>query len=409
MHPQHQSILTQIHSQQNNLTEKLQSWSNINSYSFHLPGLNKMAEALSQELKDFGPVEHIDLPPARTINALGQVESHPLGQALRVTHNPAAPLRILLNIHYDTVYPPDSPFQSATFTDASTLRGPGVLDAKGGILVLLTAARAIIQSPFANQISLEIILTPDEEIGSPGSAMLLVQAAKRNHLALLFEPSLPDGSLVGSRKGSGNFTFIIRGKAAHAGRDFHAGRSAILAAAHLIRRFSEPFDNLPDITVNCGKIEGGNALNVVPDLAIARFNARVNTPAEQSAVEQHAQDLVTEISAMDGISITQQGGFHAPPKLLDPRSTTLLSTAITCAQQLGFPLSIKPSGGASDGNRIAANNTPVIDSLGPVGAHLHTDQEHVHLPSLIQRAKLTTLLILTLAQRTPLFSPGHEI
>jgi glutamate carboxypeptidase len=397
MNPQHQPILDSIESQQNSLAQKLQSWANINSYSFHLPGLAKMADVLAAEMNHFGPVQRISFPPTQSINAQAQPEDHPLGQALRVTHNPTAPLRILLNIHYDTVYPPDSPFQSATLNDANTLRGPGVLDAKGGILVLLTAARAIIQSPFANKIGLEIILTPDEEIGSPGSGPLLVEAAKRNHLALLFEPALPDGSLVGARKGSGNFTFIIRGKAAHAGRDFHAGRSAILAAAKLIQRFDEPFTNFPDITINCGKIEGGGPLNVVPDLAIARFNARVNTPEEQSAVEQRAQHLVTELSAMDGISVTKEGGFHAPPKLLDKNSSTLLNTALTCAKELGFPLQVKPSGGASDGNRIAPH-TPVIDSLGPVGAHLHSHQEYIHLPSLIQRAKLTTLLILTLAQ-----------
>jgi glutamate carboxypeptidase len=283
--------------------------------------------------------------------------------------------------------------------DNQTLRGPGVLDAKGGILVLLTAARAIDRSPVANQIGFEIILTPDEEIGSPGSGSLLVEAARRNHLALLFEPAFPDGSLVGSRKGSGNFTFIIRGRAAHAGRDFHSGRSAILAAAQLIQRFSEPFPNFPDITINCGKIEGGGALNVVPDLAIARFNARVTKPDEQSAVEQRARDLVNEFSTQDGITVTLQGGFHSPPKLLDPRSTTLLNTAIACAQDLGFTLSTKPSGGASDGNRIAAAGVSVIDSLGPVGADLHSDREHVNVRTLVERAKLTALLMLSLSAR----------
>src|SRR6185503_18576279 len=99
----------------------------------------------------------------------------------------------------------------------------------GGIVVMLTALRALERSPFAEKIGWEVLLNPDEEIGSPNSSALLVEAARRNHLGLIFEPAMSDGSLVGSRKGSGTFTATIKGRAAHAGRDFANGRSAILA------------------------------------------------------------------------------------------------------------------------------------------------------------------------------------
>ncbi len=214
---------------------------------------------------------------------------------------------------------------------------------------------------------------------------------------LLFEPAFPDGWLVDSRRGSGNFTFIVRGRAAHAGRDFASGRSAILAAARLSLRLSESFSDLPGITINCGKLEGGGALNVVPDLAIARFNARATTPDEQHLVEQRLHQIVDETSKQDGISVMASGAFHAPPKLLDVRSKRLLDAALVCAKELGLTISHRPSGGASDGNRIAAAGVPVIDSLGPVGAHLHSNREQVLIPTLTERAKLAALLLMKIA------------
>ena len=114
----------------------------------------------------------------------------------------------------------------------------------------------------------EVLINPDEEIGSPGSAPLLIQAAKRNHLGLVFEPSLPDGNLVGARKGSGNFTVIARGKAAHAGRNPQLGRNAIDALARFIVGLASLDDSGGAITTNVGYIQGGGPVNVVPDLAV---------------------------------------------------------------------------------------------------------------------------------------------
>src|SRR5262249_39128994 len=151
----------------------------------------------------------------------GREKSRPLGKALAFQSPPRAGPRVLLGIHYDTVFGVDHLFQSVTRVDENTLRGPGVCDAKGGLLVLLHALLALERSPVAGSLAWEVLLNPDEEIGSPGSGSLFAAAAKRNDIGLLFEPALPDGSLVASRKGSGNFTFIVHGRAAHAGRDAH--------------------------------------------------------------------------------------------------------------------------------------------------------------------------------------------
>jgi glutamate carboxypeptidase len=387
--------LSWIDSQLRSMTRLLETWANINSFSYDLAGLSRMAGALEAEFSSLAPVARIDLPPATSIDSKAQTMSAPLGELLRLTIRPEAPIRVLLNIHYDTVYPPDSPFQSCSRSDEA-LRGPGVLDAKGGIIVLLTALRAFERTPWANKIGFEVLLNPDEEIGSPGSARFFIEAAKGNHLAMLFEPALPDGALVDSRKGSGNFTIIVRGRAAHAGRDFHAGRNAITALARLLLQIEECCKDLPNVTINIAKVEGGGPLNVVPDLAIVRLNVRVTTTAEQQTIEQRLKELVPQTLA-DGITGQLVGQFGAPPKTLDPRSAILLKGLIACGAELGVTLTHKPSGGASDGNRLAAAGLPVIDSLGPVGADLHSDREHIRISSLTERAKLTALYLMKLA------------
>ncbi len=391
-------VLGWIDSQREEMVRLLESWSNNNSESHNVDGLKRMADALRVELSTLGQVATIDVASHPVIDSLGKRVELPLGKVLSVRKRPEAAIRVLLNIHYDTVYAADHPFQRAVRVDEKTLRGPGVLDAKGGIVVLLTAVKALERSEVAEKIGWEILLNPDEEIGSPGSAGLLVEAAKRNHVGLLFEPAMPDGSLVGARKGSGNFTVIVRGKAAHAGRDFDSGRSAIYAVADYIRAIGTVGQMLRPVTINCGRIEGGGPLNVVPDLAIARFNARVNSVDEQHAVERLFEQTQEEVSRRDGISIEIHGGFHAPPKQLDERSRALLDVIMSAGRELGLSLQFQASGGASDGNKLAAAGLPVIDSMGPVGAHLHSDREYVLVDSLVERAKLSARVLLNLAK-----------
>lgn len=378
------------------MIQTLVRWSEINSGTDNPAGLSRMARELIDAFTPLADViSAIELPPAETIDSRGNIVARPVGQALIATKRSAAPLRVLLNIHYDTVYAAGDAFQKTQEVDASTLRGPGVLDAKGGILVLLTALRVLEQSPWANQIGWEVIFNPDEEIGSPSSAVLLADAATRNHLGLVFEPALPDGNLVGSRKGAGTFTAIVRGRAAHAGRDFDKGRSAIVALAEIIRLLNLPPER--GITVNCGKIEGGGAVNIVPDLAIGRFNVRINTPADQHGFAAHLRDVVTQVQRTEGITVEFHGKFNSPPKPLEGKSAELMAHVITTARELGLNLTHHPTGGVCDGNKLQAAGLPVVDSLGPVGGGMHSSSEFVRLDSLIERAQLTALLLMKLA------------
>jgi glutamate carboxypeptidase len=381
--------------------DRLIAWSAINSGTHNLDGLSRMAHALREACAPLGAMhETIDLPPAESIDAQGNVVRTPLGKGLRFIKRPDAPRQVFVCIHYDTVYPPTSPFQSSHWLDDHHLTGPGVLDAKGGIAVMLSALEMFEeQCPQRDQLGWEIYLNPDEEIGSPGSAGFLREVAQRHSVALLFEPALADGSMVSSRKGSGNFTAIVRGKAAHAGRDFHAGRSATVALAELIVRVDALNSQLGnDVTINCGRVEGGGAVNVVPDLAIGRFNARVTARDDVPHVEEAMKRVASEVeAARDGIRIAWHGSFASPPKEFDERSRRLFEIIRDCGRSIGLELDARPSGGASDGNRLAAAGVAVIDSLGPVGGEIHSDREFVRVETIAHRARVTALVLERLA------------
>jgi glutamate carboxypeptidase len=379
------------------MIQRLIAWSNINTGTGNVAGIMAQLKAIVAAADPLGgKIEILDLPPFKTLDSRGNEIEKPLGPALSIIKRPDAPLRIFLCIHCDTVYPPDSPFQTAAQSaDFKTIHGPGVADAKGGLIVLLTALEAFEKSDFAETIGWEVLINPDEEIGSPGSTALFTQAAKRNHVGLLFEPALSDGSLVDRRKGSGNFSLLIRGRSAHAGRDFAAGRSAMVAGAEAVVALHAL--NTNQVTINIGSIDGGGPPNVVPDLAIVRFNCRTTEAADEQNLQTAFDRVLKTLNSRDGITATLHGQFAAPPKIPTPAIQNLLNAALACAKDLGITVTTRPSGGTCDGNRLAALGLPNIDTLGVVGGNIHSPDEYMITSSLVERAQLATLLLLRIA------------
>ena len=392
-----QEILTWIAGQRDTMLTRVVQWAEINSYTRNIAGLANLTKKVAADFSVLGgEIALHDLPPAGAIGPRGQNIQIPLGQAIVIDKRPDSSIRVLLNIHLDTVYPPDSSFLTVTL-EGDRVRGPGVADAKGGIAVMLTALEALERSPVASRIGWRVLLNPDEEIGSPGSSALLAQAAKDCHFGLLFEPAPVDGGLIDRRKGSGNFSIVVRGKAAHAGRAFEEGRSAVLASAKISLRLHELNRSVPGITLNIGAIDGGGPANVVPDLAICRINIRTAEPADEQKILSAIAPILAEVNTTDGISAELHGQFASPPKIPDARMLHLLKSIIDCGRELGLSLPTRASGGASDGNRLAAAGLPNIDTLGVRGDHIHSPDEFMVIPSLVERAQLTALLLLKIA------------
>lgn len=407
----YQPHLAWIASQYDTMLAQVKAWSAINSGSYNLHGLGAMSDALEAAFAQLQPdtVERIDLAPQSSVNVSGVLVETPLGQALRFRKRADAPLKVMLTGHYDTVYPKHHPFQDPYERDELTTGGPGVADMKGGIVVMLHALLALERSEWANHIGWEILLNPDEEIGSTGSAPLLAEGARRNDFGLTFEPGLPDGTLAGARKGSGNFSAVVHGRAAHAGRDPQLGRNAIAALAEFILAINGLNGQKPGVTVNPGRIEGGGPVNVVPDLAICHFNVRVATHDEQLWVQEELKKMEVAFAEKDGISLHLHGGFTRPPKQLTPENIRLFDFIKDCGASLGLDLREKATGGCCDGNNLAAHGLPNVDTLGVRGADIHSPQEYMVNASLVERAQLSALLLLRFAAKELSWEPAKAL
>ena len=396
-------MLEWIDRQQGRMLEIVRAWAGISSWSLDPDGLAQMHRAMSDAFGVLGPVERLPGGMRTAIADSGREATMPLGDAVRVRggDGPADSPRVLLGIHMDTVYPPGTePPRVELAGDGSVLRGPGVTDAKGGLAVMLVALEAFTRFGPIDRLRWEVFVNADEELGSPGSARPLADAAARNDVGLLFEPALDEaGTLAGARKGSGNFTVVVRGRAAHAGRHFAEGRNAVAAAARLATACDALNAAGRDVTVNVAALHGGEGFNVVPDLAVLRLNLRVTTEADAEWARQQLTELVSEADHGDGISAALHGAFHCPPKPLDGPAKALLERIVACGRTLGLALEARPTGGVCDGNKLAAAGLPTIDTLGVRGGGIHSPDEYLLVASLTERAKLTALVLTDLAER----------
>ena len=375
----------------------VEAWAAINSGSRNLAGLALVADAIGAAFGGL-PGELTRVEPARVeaVDASGQRFDLPHGQQLHLKVRPEAPLQILLTGHMDTVFAVDHPFQALTWLDAATLGGPGVADMKGGIAVMLAALQAVEVHPGAAGIGYEVVLNSDEEVGSLASADLIARAANGKRAALTFEPSaLPDGTLAGARPGSGNFSFTVRGKSAHAGRNPEDGRNALIAAADLALRLSKGVG--PRLSINPAKIDGGGPNNVVPDLAILRVNLRPATIEDQARAQSLIEASVAMVSAEHDVAIDTHGHFARPPKPMTPQLEALFGIVKQAGADLGQTIGWQPTGGVCDGNNIAACGVPVIDTMGVRGGSIHSMEEYLIVDSLAERAALAALTMLRLA------------
>lgn len=393
------ALLAPLDGRREAMLEQVLAWSAINSGSLHREGLARQADALADAFgRTLGvAVTREALAPQAVVDARGEPVERPLGELLRLRQRPQAPWQVLLVGHYDTVFGADHAFQAPRRVDADTVNGPGVADLKGGLVVMLHALQVFEASPWAGRLGWEVILNPDEEIGSPGSAPHLAAAAQRHHLGLVYEPALADGTLAGARKGSGNFSLVVRGRGAHAGRDHARGRNAVVAAAEFAADIARWSGVLPGVTVNPAALDGGSAVNVVPERAVLRFNVRVASGDEQAWVEARLAERVAALNAREGYAATLHGGFGRPPKVLDARQQVLYELVRDCGEHLGLALRWQPTGGCCDGNNLAAAGLPNVDTLGVRGGEIHSEREFLCVDSLTERARLSALLLLRLA------------
>lgn len=379
---------------------QVQVWAAVNSGSRNIAGLKTMSGLLADAFAALpGELELVPPDPVEIVDPDGSVRSVEHGAHLLLTVRPQAQVQLLFTGHYDTVFGADHPFQTLRFLDDGRLNGPGTADMKGGLALMLAALKAVETTPTAAKLGYQVLIGSDEEVGSPSSAALIARCARGKAAAFTYEPALPDGTLAGARSGSGNFSIVVTGRSAHAGRNPEEGRNALLAAADLALRLEKAIG--PRLSVNPAKIDGGGPNNVVPDRAVLRVNFRPATPEDEARARSHLDSAVALVAAQREVSIHVHGGFGRPPKPLDPQAERLFGLVRDCGADLGQTIAWKPTGGVCDGNNIAACGVPVVDTMGARGGAIHSEEEFLIPESLPERAMLSSLAIFRLAEGRP--------
>lgn len=375
------------------MLETVREWSAFNTGTANLAGLARQAQMLVDAFSALpGSVKLVDPAQVTAIDPTGREVEIPHGQHMMLRVRPEAKRRVLLTGHMDTVFSAEHSFQDQKWLDEQTLNGPGVADMKGGLCVILHALMAFERNPASSAIGYDVLINSDEETGSLASSALIAELAAGKLAALTYEPSaLPDGTLAHARGGSGNYAVIVSGRSAHAGRNPQDGRNAIVAAADLAVRLKGL--SHADLSVNPAKIEGGSANNVVPDHAVLRFNIRPKSMAAAEAFQHTFKDLLRTMEATHEVAMHVHGGITRPPKPVDAKAQRLFDLVRQCGTELGQNITWQSTGGVCDGNNIAACGIPVVDTMGVRGGAIHSSDEFLIVPSLVERAQLSALVL----------------
>lgn len=379
------------------MLREVQDWSAINTGTANIEGLEKMAGVLADAFSALpGDVELVEPATVTAISAEGREYEKPHGEHIVLRVRPEAERRFVLTGHMDTVFPADHPFQEVKWLDDDTINGPGTADMKGGLNIILHSLRTFETIEGSSRVGYDVMINSDEETGSLASRGLIEELARGKYAALTYEPSaLPDGTLAHARGGTGNYSITVTGRSAHAGRNPQDGRNAIVAASDLVLKIKGL--EAEDITVNPAKIEGGAANNVVPDLAILRFNIRPKSTDAMNRFDGELGAILEGIEAEHEVGIHRHGGVTRPPKPVDDRAQRLFDLVKACGAELGQQIGWKSTGGVCDGNNIAATGVPVVDTMGVRGGAIHSPDEFMIVSSLRERAALSALVLTKLS------------
>ena len=379
-----------IDSRQEDLLNNLMRLSEINSGTSNLEGIKTVADYFRSYFSGTADsISEIQSQSREHTDISGNKIKEEFGNLLSFKKRTEAPIQVLLAGHMDTVFPLSHSFQTPKKLDENTLLGPGVADMKGGILVMLTALQAYEASNHSNQLGWRVILNADEETGSHGSAETLEAAATTADVGLIYEPALADGTLSRARKGSGNFTVVATGQAAHAGREYEQGRNAIMGLYSAAQKLEQLTELENGITINIARISGGTAFNIVPAAAVLQFNVRCQSVDQQHELEAKMKAVIHETAQQSEVALEISGGFSRPPKSISPANQLLMDWVVESGKQLDIDVQFKDTGGCCDGNNLAAVGLPNVDTLGVLGGQIHTADEFMLIDSMAERAKLS--------------------
>ncbi len=374
---------------------ELESLVAIDSGSGQRQGLERMAAHLEQRLRRLG----------------ARVERHPAqpsaGEIL-VGHLPGRGDRaILLMVHTDTVFPKGEARRRPFRIAAGRARGPGVADAKGGVVMILQALELLRARHGRNHAPITVLFNPDEEVGSPGSARLIAELARRHAVVLSFEPS-PQNGVIDSTKGIALLNLKVQGRSAHAGADPDSGRNAAVELAHQVLALQTLGDPARGTTVNWTVLRSGERPNVIPAEASATADMRYTDPSELERVREQVQRTIGR-PHIPGTTTTLALTPRRPSFPRNPASEALVRQAEAIFRELPLPLPAIAMGFGTDAGHAFQPGSPspaVLEGLGVVGGGLHSPEEWMDLGSLPARLYLVVRLLETLSALPPPTTPS---
>jgi len=353
----------------------------INSHSANAPGINKVGDLAVSWMPDI--LKH-------------RIHTDETGVNHHIfTSDEAASGHVLLVGHLDTVFPVDSPFQYFE-ESGDRVHGPGTIDMKGGIVVIIEALRVLGTLGLLEKVPVKCLFNGDEEVGSPRSLSLVRELGEGAVCALLFEAGGQDNQVVTGRRGVVRYRLTTTGQARHAGVKEGPKASAIVELAKLILALEDLNDLNKGISINVGVISGGVANNIVPDNAQATFEFRFRRPEAEIEVVTRIQELAAMVTT-PGCGATFEVHHRRPCMVPVSGTDELVANLQEAARLLGQKVETEDRGGASDGNFLSEMGVPTVDGLGPVGDMDHSDKEYAVTETLFERIELTALTLCKLA------------
>lgn len=360
--------------------ELLGSLVNINTATNNLAGLVQARQLLIPHFEALGLVlTRHRLPDGREVLSFETAGATP---------------KVMLVGHLDTVFPATGSFLTLK-EQGDRLTGPGVIDMKGGVVLLLNVLEQLKKQGRLDQV--RVVLNDDEEIGSPNSKAVLRKLAQGLPFGLVFEPGLADGAVVSGQSGIRWIKLSTTGKAAHAGLEPEKGIDACLDLAMKAKKVAELARSAQGLTINPGLIEGGSKPNIVCEKASVTFDIRFRSLSDWQQVSK----AIAQISAVSDVyNPLLQQGTHTEmtqlaemPLLPSENTAELLGRIQASARALGQTVPARAVGYGSDGNNLAETGMQLLVGVGPYGGGMHTDQEFMLLKSYQERLALLTLLI----------------
>ena len=372
-------FLDYFQNEQDNILNSIREIVEIESPSRDISGSRAVVDFIANEATKISPDFKIE-----------RISAENYGEHLIIHAFESSEKPILILGHTDTVHPRKTKEQNPTRVEGGKFYGCGIFDMKANVILALEVLKTFVKFNLEPARPITILLSCDEEIGSPTGREFVEREAERAEFCLVYEPSA-NGKVKTGRKGTGMFQLKTHGVPAHAGLEPEKGASAILEIARQIPKIQELNDPANGTTANVCTISGGTTSNVIPEYASCEIDVRFTKKSEAEKIENALKNFK---SFDEKVSLEITGEVNRPPMERTAAVVNLYEKAKTIAESFAYELGETQVGGASDGNFVAALNIPVLDGLGISGGGAHTLEEFIFVDDIPKRATLLAALLL---------------